>query len=181
MNWKKWIGIIGMASVLLVGCSEGEEKEDQPKEETATQEEQDVINENSNLLTEIPEVVEPADLPEEEKEMILSDFNKYITTFNEEDVDGYMATLSKTPLNFSYEDEEKTVRGLFSYLDMNRIAENVTVISFNGSRADVYADMTAETTMIETGETAKKSGKQVTIMQKTDDGWKVSGIFFQES
>ncbi|WP_335870566.1 hypothetical protein [Bacillus sp. 2205SS5-2] len=177
-QWKTVMVGISMSALLLVGCAEDEkenvtEQEQQPVEEAAPS-----TGGLGTMLEDIPDLTE-AEVPAEEKEELLTDFQQYIDTFNNEDVEGYMNTLSNEPLNFNYEEQRTVVTQIFDSVDSERVAENVKIINFQGEKADIYAELSAKTVVPDTEESAERSGKQLTIMHKTDDGWKVSAIFFQ--
>ena len=177
--WKKIMIGLGVSSLLLAGCNnneQGSENTDKP-EETQEEEAANPLEEQTAQILEDAENLEEAkDVPEEEKQAILDAFNEYIESFNAEDVDRYLATLSDTPVNFTLEEEEAAVNNIFSKLDVRREASNVKIINFQGKKADVYADLEVMTKDPNSDREATVSGKQLTIFQKTDEGWKVSMI-----
>lgn len=177
--WKKFMIGLGVSSLLLAGCSnnEGADEADKPEENTEEQaEEAPAEDQTTALLEETSELKEAEDVPEEEKQEILDAFNEYIESFNDEDVERYLASLSETPVNFDLEKEEEAVNNIFSKLDVRREASNVKIVNYSGKKADVYADLEVVTSDPESDREATTTGKQLTIFQKTDDGWKVSMI-----
>ncbi|WP_456273233.1 hypothetical protein [Bacillus sp. AK031] len=181
--WKKFMIGLGVSSLLLAGCNnnEGTSNENQPEENAQEQtEEQPEVNpleeQNAKILKDAGALEEAENIPEEEKQAILDAFNKYIESFNEENVEEYLSTLSETPVNFTIEDEEEAVNNVFQKLDVRREASNVKIINFQGKKADVYAELDVTTKDPNSDRQAETSGKQLTIFQKTDDGWKVSMI-----
>jgi ketosteroid isomerase-like protein len=182
--WKKIMIGLGVSSLLLAGCNNNEgSEENTDKPEENTQEEQ-TTEESANpleeqtaqILDDAAEMEEPADIPEEEKQAILDAFNEYIESFNDEDVERYMATLSETPVNFTLKEEEAAVNNVFSKLDVQREASNVKIINYQGKKADVYAELEVTTKDPNSDREATTTGRQLTIFQKTDEGWKVSLI-----
>jgi ketosteroid isomerase-like protein len=177
---------LGVSSLLLAGCNnnEGTSNENQPEEnaqeQTEETEEQPAVNpleeQNAKILKDAASLEEAENIPEEEKQAILDAFNKYIESFNEENVEEYLSTLSETPVNFTLEDEEEAVNNVFQKLDVTRKASNVKIINYQGKKADVYAELDVTTKDPNSDRQAETSGKQLTIFQKTDDGWKVSMI-----
>ncbi len=170
---------LGVSSLLLAGCNnnEGADDTDKPEENTEEQaEETPAEDQTSALLEETSELEEAEDVPEEEKQAILDAYNEYIESFNAEDVERYMATLSETPVNFELEKEEEAVNNVFSKLDVRREASNVKIVNYSSKKADVYSDLEVVTSDPESDREATTTGKQLTIFQKTDDGWKVSMI-----
>ncbi|MGD6804744.1 nuclear transport factor 2 family protein [Rossellomorea vietnamensis] len=177
--WKKFMIGLGVSSLLLAGCNnnEGADDTDKPEENTEEQaEETPAEDQTSVLLEEASELEEAEDVPEEEKQAILDAYNEYIESFNAEDVERYMATLSETPVNFELEKEEEAVNNVFSKLDVRREASNVKIVNYSSKKADVYSDLEVVTSDPESDREATTTGKQLTIFQKTDDGWKVSMI-----
>jgi ketosteroid isomerase-like protein len=180
--WKKIMIGLGVSSLLLAGCNnnEGAENTDKPEENAQEEQTDETTNpleeQTAQILEEASDMEEAKDIPEEEKQAILDAFNEYIESFNDEDVERYMATLSKTPVNFTLEDEEEAVNNVFSKLDVRRKASNVKIINYQGKKADVYAELEVTTKDPNSDREATTTGRQLTIFQKTDEGWKVSMI-----
>ncbi|WP_421381492.1 DUF3225 domain-containing protein [Bacillus salacetis] len=181
--WKKFMIGLGVSSLLLAGCNNNEGTENTDKPEDNTQEEQtteETANpyeeETAQILDDAQEMEEASDIPEEEKQAIMDAFNEYIESFNDEDVERYMATLSETPVNFTLEEEEAAVNNVFSKLDVRRKASNVKIVNYQGKKADVYAELEVTTKDPNSDRQATTHGRQLTIFQKTDEGWKVSMI-----
>ena len=183
---------IGMSTLLLGACNgEEEKKEDTKKEETKKAEvnpSEDPKTDEAASLNPMTQVVEDSakleevkDIPEEDKTAITNAFNQYIDAFNKEDLDSYMSVISKSPVNFKYEDEERYVKQIFDQVDSRRTVNNMKIINYAGKKADVYAELEATTKDPDSGKEATRSGKQVTVFHKQDDGWKVSAIFFLAS
>ncbi|MGM0843762.1 MAG: hypothetical protein ACQEUT_02210 [Bacillota bacterium] len=183
--WKKFMIGLGVSSLLLAGCSnneQGADETDKPEENAQEQtEENPPVDQKTVLLEEASKLEEAEDIPEEEEQAILDAFNEYIESFNDEDVERYMATLSETPVNFELEKEEEAVNNVFSKLDVRREASNVKIVNYSGKKADVYADLEVVTKDQEGDREATTTGKQLTIFQKTDDGWKVSMIHVKQN
>ncbi|WP_052302387.1 hypothetical protein [Bacillus sp. SG-1] len=176
--WKKIMIGLGVSSLLLAGCNnneQGAENTDKP-EETQEEATNPLEEQTAQILEDAENLEEAKDVPQEEKQAILDAFNEYIESFNDEDVDRYLATLSDTPINFTLEEEEAAVNNVFSKLDVRREASNVKIINYQGKKADVYADLEVVTKDPDSDKQATTSGKQLTIFQKTDEGWKVSMI-----
>ncbi|MBM7585777.1 ketosteroid isomerase-like protein [Bacillus pakistanensis] len=182
--WRSLLVGVGISTLLLAGCGQEEKDAEKPKEEekaveeNAEQDKGTKENSSNPLMDDPKSLQEVTDIPPEEKEALLATFDQYIRSFNTEDVDAYMETISKKPLNFKYDEEKKAVEKVFDQVDVNRKAENVKIISYHGKKADIYADLTAKTTDPKSGKEVEKSGKQVTVFNKTDEGWKVAAIFF---
>ncbi|MCA1055179.1 nuclear transport factor 2 family protein [Rossellomorea aquimaris] len=190
-HWKKIMIGIGMSTLLLGACG-GEEAKEEKKdtEEVNTDEElkNDPATDEAASLTQMTEIVEDAgalkeaeNIPAEEKTAITDAFNQYIDAFNAEDFESYMSVISKTPVNFKYADEERYVKQIFDSVDSKRSVENVKIINYAGKKADVYAEIQATTKDPNSEKEVTRSGKQVTVFHKKDDGWKVAAIFFLAS
>jgi hypothetical protein len=180
--WKKFMIGLGVSSLLLAGCNNNENAENTDKPDESTQEEQTeeasnpLEEETAQILEDAKDMKEAEDIPAEEKQAILDAFNEYIESFNNENVERYLATLSKTPVNFTLEEEEAAVNNVFSKLDVRRKASNVKIINYQGKKADVYAELEVTTKDPNSDREATTTGRQLTIFQKTDEGWKVSMI-----
>ncbi|MCA1065360.1 hypothetical protein QTG56_07170 [Rossellomorea sp. AcN35-11] len=186
-HWKKIMLGIGMSTLLLGACGSDEEKKEEngnsteevnPSEDPSTDEAAS-LNQMTQIVEDAGALEEAEGIPEEEKTAINGAFNQYIDAFNEEDYDSYMSVISKTPVNFKYEDEERYVKQIFDSVDSKRTVENVKIINYaNGKKADVYAEIEATTKDPNSDKEVTRSGKQVTVFHKKEDGWKVAAIFF---
>ena len=179
---------IGMSTLLLGACGADEEKKEEkeaakteevsPKENPATDEAAS-LNQMTQVVEDASALEEAEGIPEEEKTAINAAFDQYINAFNEEDFDSYMSVISKTPVNFKYEDEERYVKQIFDSVDSKRSVDNVKIINYAaGKKADVYAEIKATTKDPNSDKEVTRSGKQVTVFHKKEDGWKVAAIFF---
>ncbi|WP_060672795.1 hypothetical protein [Rossellomorea vietnamensis] len=190
-HWKKIMLGIGMSTLLLGACGADEEKKEDKETAKKTEEvspKDDPATDEAASLTQMTQIVEDASelkeaegIPEEEKTAIDAAFNQYINAFNEEDFDSYMSVISKTPVNFKYEDEERYVKQIFDSVDSKRTVDNVKIINYAGKKADVYAEIEATTKDPNSDKEVTRSGKQVTVFHKKEDGWKVAAIFFLAS
>ncbi|MFI8687521.1 hypothetical protein [Rossellomorea sp. NPDC077527] len=190
-HWKKIMLGIGMSTLLLGACGADEEKKEEkdtakteevsPKEDPATDEAAS-LNQMTQVVEDASALEEAEGIPEEEKTAINAAFDQYINAFNEEDFDSYMSVISKTPVNFKYEDEERYVKQIFDSVDSKRSVDNVKIINYAaGKKADVYAEIKATTKDPNSDKEVTRSGKQVTVFHKKEDGWKVAAIFFLAS
>ncbi|RBP02783.1 hypothetical protein DET59_11270 [Rossellomorea aquimaris] len=181
---------IGMSTLLLGACGADEEKKEEntnstkevkPSEDPATDEAAS-LNQMTQIVEDASELKEAEGIPEEEKTAINAAFDQYINAFNEEDFESYMSVISKTPVNFEYKDEERYVKQIFDSVDSKRTVENVKIINYAaGKKADVYAEIEATTKDPNSEKEVTRSGKQVTVFHKKEDGWKVAAIFFLAS
>ena len=182
---------IGMSTLLLGACGADEEKKEEKDTAKKTEEvspSEGPATDEAASLTQMTQIVEDASglkeaegIPEEDNTAIDAAFNQYINAFNEEDFESYMSVISKTPVNFKYEDEERYVKQIFDSVDSKRTVDNVKIINYAGKKADVYAEIEATTKDPNSDKEVTRSGKQVTVFHKKDDGWKVAAIFFLAS
>jgi ketosteroid isomerase-like protein len=183
---------IGMSTLLLGACGGEEEAKEEKKDTEEVQKSEDPkkdpATDEAASLTQMTEIVEDAgalkeaeNIPAEEKTAVTEAFNQYIDAFNAEDFESYMGVISKTPVNFKYEDEERYVKQIFDSVDSKRTVENVKIINYAGKKADVYAEIEATTKDPNSDKEVTRSGKQVTVFHKKDEGWKVAAIFFLAS
>ncbi|KSU60417.1 hypothetical protein AS034_16380 [[Bacillus] enclensis] len=190
-HWKKIMLGIGMSTLLLAACGGEDEVKEEKKDTEEVQKEdpkKDPATDEAASLQQMTQVVEDAgaikeveDIPAEEKTAITDAFNQYINAFNEEDFDSYMSVISKTPVNFKYEDEKRYVKQIFDAVDSKRSVSDMKIINYAGKKADVYANIEATTKDPNSDKEVTRSGKQVTVFHKKDDGWKVAAIFFLAS
>ncbi|WP_201714389.1 nuclear transport factor 2 family protein [Rossellomorea arthrocnemi] len=191
-HWKKIMLGIGMSTLLLGACGADEEKKEEKDTAKKTEEvspSEDPATDEAASLNQMTQVVEDASaleeaegIPDEDKTAINAAFDQYINAFNEEDFKTYMSVISKTPVNFKYEDEERYVKQIFDSVDSKRTVDNVKIINYaSGKKADVYAEIKATTKDPNSDKEVTRSGKQVTVFHNKEDGWKVAAIFFLAS
>ena len=167
---KKWLVAI-MAVFVLAACG-NDEKEASPEEL------QDTIDEGTVGFEILGDSIEEAaNVPENEKNEILSAFNEYITAFNEEDLERYKQIISKNAKGFKYEEDVQAVSEVFEQYDVNRVAEDVTIVKYKEDEAQVFSNLKTETKEIKTGAELSGAGRQVTVLVK-EDTWKVSSIYY---
>lgn len=117
-------------------------------------------------------------VPAEEKKALLETFETYMTAFNEEDIEKYMSVIAKEPEGFDYQDEEVTVNETFAQYEVNRTAEDVTVIKYNKNQAQVFATLAISLKQQSTGAELDRTGRQVTVFAKEDGEWRVTSVYF---
>ena len=123
-------------------------------------------------------IEEVENVPAEEKTALTNAFNEYMGAFNEEDIDRYMKTISKNPEGFNYENEKVVVEDTFAEYDTVRTAENVTIIEYDESQAQVYADIEVKLSHPTSGAELDRNGRQVTVFVKEDGNWLVTSVYF---
>ncbi|MEW9502270.1 YybH family protein [Jeotgalibacillus marinus] len=194
MNLKSIIFVLGTGLLALVvaGCSN-----DDSAENTGSaldgQNGQGIDSHNSSDGLELDEngesgigfelddqgnVSEAKDVPAEAEEAILDTFNSYIETFNEKDIEGYLATLSEKTGNFDLDEEREQLDQVFESFDVVREVELQTINKFEGEEAQVYSDLILTTTDPATGAEVTKTGRQITVLNLVDGEWKIVSIHF---
>lgn len=167
---KKWLVAV-MAMFLLAACGDNE-KEASPEEIQKTIDDGTV---GFEILGD--SIQEAANVPEEEKDQILSAFEEYIAAFNEKDLERYKQIISKNAKGFKYDEDVQAVSGVFEQYDVNRTAEDVTIVKYSKDEAQVFSNLKTETKELETGAEMSGVGRQVTVLVK-EDQWKVSSIYY---
>jgi len=117
-------------------------------------------------------------VPAAEKKALIETFETYLKAFNEENLEKYMSVIAKEPEGFDYNQEEKDVKAAFEQYDVNRTAEDVTVIKYDKKQAQVFASLTISLEQEETGAKVDRTGRQVTVFAKEDGNWRVSSVYF---
>ncbi|WP_419961322.1 nuclear transport factor 2 family protein [Psychrobacillus sp. BM2] len=123
-------------------------------------------------------IEEAAKVPEKEKTAIIDSFTEYMESFNEEDTERYMKTISKNPEGFNYDDEKVKVEQTFNDFDTIRTADNVTIIEYDKSQAQVFSNIHTSLEQIDTGAKLDQNGRQVTVFVKEDGKWLVSSVYY---
>ncbi|ATP39061.1 DUF3225 domain-containing protein [Solibacillus sp. R5-41] len=122
-------------------------------------------------------IQEASDVPEQEKIEILSAFEDYIAAFNEKDLERYKNIISKNAEGFKYEDDIQAITEVFKQYDVNRVAEDVTIVKYKEGEAQVFSTLKTQTKELKTGAELAGDGRQVTVFVK-EDQWKVSSIYY---
>lgn len=122
-------------------------------------------------------IQEAANVPQQEKEGILAAFDEYIAAFNEKDLNRYKEIISKNAKGFRYEDDVQAIVKVFKQYDVNREAQDVTIVKYKENEAQVFSTLKTETKEIQTGTEVAGVGRQVTVFVK-EDTWKVSSIYY---
>ncbi|MFX3675291.1 MAG: nuclear transport factor 2 family protein [Paenisporosarcina sp.] len=123
-------------------------------------------------------IEEAKDVPKKERQAIIAAFDTYMTAFNEEDIETYMSVIAKDPEGFEYDQEETLVKETFAEYQVNRTAEDVTLIKYDKNQAQVFATLNISMEQEETGAKLDRSGRQVTVFAKEDGQWRVTSVFF---
>lgn len=123
-------------------------------------------------------IEEAAGVPADEKEQILEAFTVYIDAFNEKDIDKYMNTLSEHSKVFDLEEERIYMEGEFEKYDLNRVADDTTIVKYSENEAQVFATLKTTVKQISSGLEFNQLGRQVTVFTKDDGNWKVSAIHY---
>ncbi|PUB17853.1 nuclear transport factor 2 family protein [Paenisporosarcina sp. OV554] len=183
----KYIVLLVILSIFLSACSSEENRkgagsvsdgessgENSPLEHSVKdQEENDVGFEMVGT-----NVDEAQNIPADEKKALLEAFGTYISSFNEEDLEKYMTVIAKEPEGFDYLEEEVTVKETFAQYEVNRKAEDVTVIKYNKNQAQVFASLSISLKQETTGAKLDRTGRQVTVFAKEDGEWRVTSVYF---
>lgn len=123
-------------------------------------------------------IEEVEDVPAAEKEEILTIFKAYINTFNDQDVDGYLATLSEKSDSVNLEDEREKLKEVFEVSEITRETSDETIVKYSESEAHVFAKIKTSEKQISSGLKLDATGRQVTVFTKDDGEWKVASIHY---
>ena len=168
----KYMGIviISIFSLFtLAACGNEEVK----KDDIAVQEESTVGFEMAN-----GKIEEAQNVPEQERESIIAAFDEYMEAFNAKDIERYIATLSHDPKGFNIEEERKALLSAFETYDVERLAEDVTIVKYSEAEANVFSTLKVDLVEKETGTDLSSVGRQVTVFKKEEDSWKVSSVYY---
>lgn len=127
-------------------------------------------------------IEEAANVPEEEKELIIQSFETYIHAFNNQDIDEYMSTLSEKPKSFNLEEERKYIKEAFEQFELSRKAKDMTIVKFDEEtgEAQLFANLATKMKQKSTGLETNRDGRQVTVFTKEDGDWKVNSVYYME-
>ena len=117
-------------------------------------------------------------VPAADKEQILAAFDVYINTFNDQDVDGYLGTLSEQSESFDFEEQRKELETVFEGTDLKREASDETIVKYAENEAHVFSKLKTIEKQLSSGLEIEASGRQVTVFTKDDGDWKVAAIHY---
>ncbi|WP_313892609.1 DUF4440 domain-containing protein [Psychrobacillus sp.] len=123
-------------------------------------------------------IEEAENIPKQEKSAIIAAFDEYMAAFNEEDIDRYMKSISKKPEGFNYDTEKADVQDVFKQFDTIRTAENVTIVKYDETHAQVFAQLNVALEQESTGAKLDSKGRQVTVFAKEEGKWLVTSVYF---
>jgi hypothetical protein len=179
----KYMVLLTITALLLSAC--GNDKKDsgsvndgQPSSESKALEHG--ITDQSEVGFEMTggDIEEAQDVPQDDRKAILAAFDTYMTSFNEEDINTYMSVIAKEPEGFDYAEEETEVKKIFAEFDVNRTAEDVTLIKYDNNQAQVFATLNISTEQETTDVKLDGSGRQVTVFANEDGEWRITSVFF---
>lgn len=179
---KKKIAVASMALVLVLGAcgNKDETKQNDPETGEAAPGNGAIdhgIDDNKvGFSMAGDEVEEAVDVPEEEKTKILAAFDNYIETLNNQDIEGYLATLS--PKGYDLDEERQATEEMLENTTMKREVDNETIVKYKEDSAQLFSTLKTTFTDIETGVENTPEGRQVTVFNKEDGEWKVFSIHF---
>ena len=169
-NMKKWLVTV-MVMFMLAACGDNEKQ-------TSPEDIQKTIDDGTVGFEILGDSIqEAANVPEEEKGQILSAFDEYIAAFNEKDLERYKQIISKNAKGFKYDEDVQAVSEVFTQYDVNRTAEDVTIVKYSKDEAQVFSNLKTDTKELKTGAEMSGVGRQVTVFVK-EDQWKVSSIYY---
>lgn len=123
-------------------------------------------------------IEEATNVPEKEKTALLESFTEYMESFNAEDPERYMKTISKNPEGFNYDAEKVKVEETFNDFNTIRTADNITIIEYDKSQAQVFSNIHTSLEQMDTGAKLEQNGRQVTVFVKEDGKWLVSSVYY---
>lgn len=185
----KYIFLLAIISILMSACASEENREgagsvsdgESSNENSAldhgvkdqSQAESDVGFEMTGA-----EIEEAQDVPANEKKAILAAFDTYMTSFNEEDIEKYMSIIATEPEGFNYAEEEVTIKKTFEEYEVNRTADDVTIIKYDENQAQVFATFAISLEQESTGAKLNRTGRQVTVFANENGNWRISSVYF---
>ena len=127
-------------------------------------------------------IEEAANVPAEEKELIIQSFDNYIHAFNNLNIDEYMDTLSENPKSFNLAEEREYIESVFEQFELSRDAKDVTIVKFDEEtgEAQVFANLATKMKQKSTGLETSRDGRQVTVFTKEGEEWKVDSVYYME-
>ena len=180
----KWITPLLFAGALLAGC--GEEGSNQAANSASDGETQNAAQEthtaDKEMTTAKAPIEEAANVPAAEKEAILAVLDQQIQSFNEKNIDAYMATISENSQSFDYEEEKAYIQKVFQTFDATMKPLHTTIIQYDEKKktANVFMNIESTSKDIKSGKEVSQTTRQIMVFQKEDTGWKQVSLFAME-
>ena len=114
----------------------------------------------------------PADVEKE----ILTALDEYIVSFNEKDLQRFEQTVSKQDDTYFYETMKEAEAVFEQYSIIERQTEDVTISKYEDSRVEVFFNINGRVVEAETESEMAASARQIIVMVKEADTWKVSSV-----
>lgn len=183
----KYIWLLAILTLMLSACASEENREgagsvsdgESSSENNAVEHEaKDQSESNVGFEMMGNSIEEAQNVPEDDKKAILKSFETYMTAFNEEDMEKYMSVIASEPEGFDYKEEQVMVKETFEQYNVQRTAEDVTVIKYNENQAQVFAALSTSLVQESTGAKLDRTGRQVTVFAKEDGEWRVTSVYY---
>lgn len=171
------MGLLLIGAFLLAACSNNDSSTD--KKASDNKKQSQTTNDKVTTNTTKPSLKEVQDIPEAEKKALLAITDQYIKAFNEKNLDAYMATISKNPTSFKYDEEKAYTKKVFDSMDVKMDPKKITVIGYKPNDANVYMEL--KTTVTEKGDKLVKTSRQVNTYHKENGQWKLTSIMVIET
>lgn len=181
----KWTAALFLTGVLLTGCGEKNDRaaySAEDGESSRTGQETHGTAETKESDTVRAPIEEASNIPPEERAAILAALNQQIQSFNNKDLDGYMAAISKNPKSFDYDEEKAYVQKVFQTFDAVMEPANITIIQYDqtAQTANVFMNMKSTSKDIKTGKEVSQTTRQMMVFQKEEGSWKQVSLFAME-
>jgi len=179
-----YILLLTMTALLLTACSNDESTNSGSVNDGESPNESNALEHGVTDQGEVGfemaggKIEEATNVPNEQRQAILSAFDTYMKAFNDEDVETYMSVIAKEPEGFEYVEEEQLVRKTFKEYNVDRTADNITLIKYDKNQAQVFANFDISMVQESSGAELDRSGRQVTVFTNEDGEWKVTSVFF---
>ncbi len=191
MRKFRWFMVVGAMILLLAACTkdegqtsnhgsvnDGEAANGYGAIDHGVDDKQEVDEKKVGFGLSGETIEEAAGVPPEEKERILEVFNVYIDAFNEKEIDQYLDTLSDETESFDKAEERTYMEDTFKNFDLSREASDVTIVKYSDTEAQVFAKLKTSMKQLSTGLETNQSGRQVTVLTKEEEGWKVASAHY---
>ena len=164
----KWLLVI-VACFMLAACS--------GKETPTAEELQQTIEEGTVGYEIVDGKVEAADnVPEEARQEIFNALDEYITSFNDKDLKRFELTVSKQDETY-YSETMKEAEIVFSqYSTIERQTEDVTISKYSEERVEVFLNVIGRVVEATTETEMAATARQIIVMVKEEDTWKVASV-----
>lgn len=117
-----------------------------------------------------------ANVPPEERDQLVAAVEQSYQLFSEQDIDGFLATLSTLPEHYDVEEERKAMEDLFKDNVVKYEPTDITVTKYTEEEAHVFTRLASTFSSLDGEKSVTYTGREVITFVKQDGQWKRASV-----